>query len=228
MSYRPQTLQERFKELVFPHEKEYTPLFISTLEDCLFGKCKALEREVYNVLTTGNVNKKVIEIKDFYEMPPIFVYPYNKVIDETKKGGYFKITLFVYERLPLYYFVVDRITSIIGKFVYEKIKDLPIVEAYKKSKDFPYVTLTRSIMRHMLPTLKINGNELKDDYEENYDVGEIALESGNYDDELPNLDEIEEFFGIHLNEEQKKQSELDRLIEILNEIDELEEEIDSP
>lgn len=221
-------LQEMYKDLIFPLDEQETPLFVEALKSCLFGDCSVLKEEVRKILNGSQINKRVIEIDSINELEPIFVYPYNKVMDLAKKEGQYKIVLFIYERMPFYNFILDKVTSEIGKFVYEKIKDLPLLEAYKWSKSFPYVTITRSVMRDMLPTLKVSNQEIKDDFEENYDVAEISLQSGNYDDEIPDFEKVEEFFGISLNEEQKRQAELDKIIEILNELDELEEEIDSP
>lgn len=221
-------LQENFNEFFNEYDKQYTPKVVEILKDCLFGKCTKLKDEVKKVLTTGQVDKKVLEVKDLKEVPPILVYPYDKLFDLAIKNDLDAMALYIYEKMPYYVFLVDRITSEIGKFMYEKIKGLPLVEAQKRAKDFPALTLARSVLKDLLPTLKVNGEEIKDSYEENYDVAEVDLEKGYYDEELPNVDEAEQFFGIKLNEEQKKQAELDRIVEILNELDELEEEIDSP
>lgn len=221
-------LKERFETVITQYDKEQIPQFVDVLKDCLFGECRLLQEEVMKVLTTGQINKRVIEINDLNELPPIIVYPYEKLFNLALEKDMYELALYVYEKFPYYAFILEQASKEIGKFVYEKIKNLPLVEAQQKSKDFPYITVLRSVMKDLLPVLKLNGEELHDSFEENYDVAEYALESGYYNDETPNLDEIEEFFEIELNEEEKKQAELDKIVEILNELDELEEEIDSP
>lgn len=223
-----ENLKDKFSTLITEEDKRYAPKFVNVLRDCLFNDCSMLKDEVSRVLTTGQVDKMVFEVQDLKELPPIFVYPYDKLFELIMKNDLYEMGMFIYERLPFYVFIVDKMTDEIGRFLYEKIRDLPIVEAQKVSKNFPIVTLARSVLKDLLPVLKVNGEEVKDSFEENYEIAEIDLESGEYADELPNVNEAEQFFGIKLNEEQKKEAELDKLVEILNELDELDEEIDSP